>query len=92
MTPTPFETGFPDGAQYGFGTIIWEDDGIKSYGHTGFMFGYVAIVQYVPQYDIALALLINTDDLPPGAGLFSYLNGFKTILFETLKQKQGAKP
>lgn len=85
-TPAPFETGFSDGAGYGFATFVWEQNGIQSYGHTGFMFGYVAIVEYVPKYDTALALLINTDNLPQGQNLNAYLNQIKEKLAKALEQ------
>ena len=85
-TPAPFDTGFRDGAGYGFATFVWEQDGTKSYGHTGFMFGYVAIVEYIPKYDAALALLINTDNLPQGHTLNAYLNQIKEQLAKELEQ------
>ena len=84
-SPSPFEAELPDNAQYGLGTFIWKNDGVVSYGHSGFMFGYVAIVEYMPELQISLALQINTDKLPERESLYGYLNRFKIIIKNNLK-------
>ncbi len=77
--PVPFDA-LGKSVFYGIGTIIWKGPEAVSYGHTGFFPGYRSIMQYVPEYDISLAMQINTDKLPEGMSLHSYLNSFKAIL------------
>ncbi len=81
--PGPHKAELPNDAQYGLGTFIWENEGIKSYGHTGFMFGYLALMEYIPEYDIALAIQVNTDQLPEGESLYTYRSRIKEILLST---------
>lgn len=84
-TPSEFKTELPDGARYGFGTFVWDNDGEVSYGHSGFMFGYVAIMEYLPKYNVSIALQVNTDQLPKGESLYGYLGQFKKALIRELK-------
>ncbi len=49
---------------YGHGCMLWVLDRIVSYGHTGFMPGFLSVVEWLPGYATALALQINTDCLP----------------------------
>lgn len=55
-------TGEPSRTGYGFGTEIWgNDDGEIWYGHSGFMPGFMSVVQYVPELKLAMAMQINAD-------------------------------
>lgn len=77
VTPVPFSTSLPENAGYGLGCIIGETNGIKFYGHSGFVPGYLTIVQYLPAYDMALAMQVNTDALH-GEGFQAMFNEMKT--------------
>ncbi len=48
------------GQPYGLGTRIWNIGGIPHHGHTGSLMNYRAILMYVPESDIAIA--IHTHD------------------------------
>ncbi|MBK8056253.1 MAG: serine hydrolase [Saprospiraceae bacterium] len=44
------------GQNYGYGTRLWDLNGIKHYGHTGALMDYRAIVMYVPSKDMSIAM------------------------------------
>lgn len=46
---------------YGLGTQIFATSYGIAYGHTGFMPGFLSLMAYLPDYDIAVALQVNTD-------------------------------
>jgi len=48
FTPAKPETDLFENAKYGLGCFIGETNGVKYYGHTGFVPGYITMVQYVP--------------------------------------------
>jgi D-alanyl-D-alanine carboxypeptidase len=78
-SPGPWPTELGTNIDYGFATFIWEDDPVR-YGHTGFMFGYMAIVEYLPERDIAIALQLNCDRLPEGDNIAEYTQKVREIL------------
>lgn len=47
------------GDQYGFGTRLWDDLGIRHIGHSGYLMGYRSILLYLPEYKVTLALSAN---------------------------------
>lgn len=61
LTTAPFPTTLPANARYGLGCIIGENE--AWYGHTGFVPGYITILQYIPEQGLALAMQVNTDAL-----------------------------
>ena len=82
LTPAPFPTPLSEKAGYGLGTFIGENSGIAYYGHTGFVPGFVTILQYVPRCGLALALQVNTDDLRGDDSLLRLFNDLKHIALE----------
>jgi CubicO group peptidase (beta-lactamase class C family) len=48
-----FEKG---GDHYGLGMRMWDDHGIRHFGHTGALMGYRSILMYLPEYDTTIAL------------------------------------
>lgn len=57
----PVGTDFADGARYGLGVIVWQTDRGPVWGHSGFVPGFNAVLQHLPQEGITLALLCNSD-------------------------------
>jgi D-alanyl-D-alanine carboxypeptidase len=80
LTPAPYETTLFEGAGYGLGSFIAETDGVKYYGHTGFCPGYITYVQYLPDYNIALALQVNDDSSHDNFSLKEYFNTIKQVV------------
>jgi D-alanyl-D-alanine carboxypeptidase len=62
-TPVPFRTGLPDQASYGLGCMVGETDGVRFQGHSGFVPGYLTIMQYLPEKELSVAMQVNTDSL-----------------------------
>lgn len=85
LTPAPYATTLFENARYGLGCFIGETHGIRYYGHTGFVPGYITIMQYLPDYDLAMAFQINTDSLhgDPSKIIF---NDLKAIVLRDSKQ------
>lgn len=44
------------GDHYGLGMRMWDDHGIKHFGHTGALMGYRSILMYLPEYETTIAL------------------------------------
>ncbi len=80
LTPAPFETTLFEDAGYGLGSFIAETDGVTYYGHTGFVPGYITYVQYLPDYNIALALQVNDDSSHDNFSLKKYFNTIKKVV------------
>lgn len=79
LAPVPFRTLLFEDAGYGLGCMIGQTDGVTHYGHTGFAPGYVTLVQYLPDAQIAIAMQFNTDA--------SHGNDRMKVLFNALKRK-----
>ena len=73
-TPGPHPAKLADEGQYGMGAIIWNQDDPLRIGHSGFMPGYISVMQYVPEYDLAMAIQINTDDAPKEESLHAFMD------------------
>ena len=80
LTPAPYETTLFEDARYGLGSFIAETDGVTWYGHTGFSPGYITYVQYLPDYNIALALQVNDDSSHDNFSLKEYFNTIKKVV------------
>jgi D-alanyl-D-alanine carboxypeptidase len=80
LTPAPYVTTLFEGAGYGLGSFIAETDGVTYYGHTGFSPGYITYVQYLPGYNIALALQVNDDSSHDNFSLKEYFNTIKQVV------------
>lgn len=63
VTPVPFNTTLAEGAGYGLGCFIGGHDDVRYFGHTGFVPGYITILQYLPGNGMALAMQMNSDSL-----------------------------
>ncbi len=89
LTPAPFETTLFEGAGYGLGSFIGETDGVTYYGHTGFSPGYITYVQYLPEYNIALAFQVNDDSSHSNFSLKEYFNTIKEVVLNHRPEKAG---
>jgi len=85
-TPVPFQAALPDRAKYGMGTFVWETRYGKSFGHSGFMPGYMALMEYIPEYGISLAIQLNTDQ-GIKKSLYNYLDPFREQVISYLKNQ-----
>jgi len=78
---------------YGLGVEIGEGRWGKSYGHDGLFPGYVAAMAYFPQYQVAVAIQVNTDrEKQVGAGLSGYLDEAMKIIVGELTGKKFEAP
>lgn len=80
LTPAPYRTTLFEDARYGLGSFIASTNGVTWYGHTGFSPGYITYVQYLPDYDIALALQVNDDSSHDNFSLKEYFNTIKQVV------------
>ena len=80
LTPAPLETTLFEDAEYGLGNFIAATEGVTWYGHTGFAPGYITYVQYLPDYNIALALQVNDDSSHDNFSLKKYFNTIKKVV------------
>jgi len=85
FTPAPFNTSLFENAKYGLGCFIGETNGVKFYGHTGFVPGYITYVQYIPKYDIAFAFQFNDDSSHENFSMKSFFNSIKNEVIENYK-------
>lgn len=81
LTPAPYKTTLFENAAYGLGCIMGETDGIKHLGHTGFVPGYITIVQFIPKYDLSIAFQFNSDKLHGDLSKLIF-NKLKNIIIE----------
>ncbi len=51
-----------EGAEYGLGVMRWDTEWGEAWGHTGSMQGFQSTLWYLPQFDLAIAVLINAGD------------------------------
>lgn len=78
---------------YGLGVEIAEGRWGKSYGHDGLFPGYVAAMAYFPQYQVAVAIQVNTDrEKQVGQGLSAYLDEVMKIIVSELTGKKFPEP
>ncbi len=62
-TPAPLKTTLVENAGYGLGCFVGENNGVRYYGHTGFVPGYITILHYLPDRRISMAMQFNCDKL-----------------------------
>jgi len=91
LTPAPYETPLFENARYGLGCFIGETEGVRYYGHTGFVPGYITYLQYLPDYNIALALQVNNDSSHDNFSLKKYFNTIKKVVIN-LQDLSFSKP
>src|SRR5882724_3608718 len=63
----PAKTGKND--EYGLGVQIRHTDFGVTYGHGGWFPGYLSEMEYFPEYHVAIAMQINTDDFAKTKGI-----------------------
>lgn len=68
VTPCGVPTDFPEGADYGLGAILWKTKLGPAWGHSGFVPGFNAVLQHLPEQRVTLALLCNADSALKGPG------------------------
>jgi D-alanyl-D-alanine carboxypeptidase len=70
---TEMEKGVPaktgKGDEYGLGVQIRHTDFGVTYGHGGWFPGYLSEMEYFPEYRVAIAMQINTDDFAKTRGI-----------------------
>jgi len=91
LTPAPYKTTLFEDAGYGLGSFIAETNGVRYYGHTGFSPGYITYVQYLPGYNIALALQVNDDSSHENFSLKEYFNTIKQVVLNHNSPISGSK-
>lgn len=91
LTPAPYKTTLFEDAGYGLGSFIAETDGVKYYSHTGFSPGYITYLQYLPDYQIALALQVNDDSSHDNFSLKEYFNTIKQVVLNHNSPTSGSK-
>lgn len=61
-SPVNRQTGVPNPATgYGLGAEVFATSYGVAYGHSGFMPGFLSLMAYLPDYNMAVALQVNTD-------------------------------
>ena len=87
LTPAPFETNLFENAGYGLGCFIGETDGIVYYGHTGFAPGYRTFMQYIPAYELSIAMQMNTDSPKDNYNVKEFFNRLKNAVIENCNER-----
>lgn len=78
---------------YGLGVEIGDGRWGESYGHDGLFPGYVAAMAYFPQYQVAVAIQVNTDrEKQVGQGLSGYLDEVMKIIVGEIGGKKFEEP
>jgi CubicO group peptidase (beta-lactamase class C family) len=65
--------GYEPSIPYGLGVQALDVSGIRTLGHSGRFLGFRAVVRYVPEDDIAIAVLTNQSRVNPGVIVQSLL-------------------
>lgn len=60
-TPSGQRTDMADGAEYGLGLILWQTPFGPAWGHSGFVPGFNAVLEHLPEQGVTLALMCNSD-------------------------------
>jgi D-alanyl-D-alanine carboxypeptidase len=80
-------------AGYGLGVEIGDGRWGKTHGHDGLFPGYVSDMAYFPQYQLALAIQVNTDrEKQLGKDLSAYLDDVMKIIVGELTGKKFEEP
>lgn len=80
------------GTKYGLGVIITPTPQGLTYGHSGFMPGYISVMAWYVEHDLALALQFNTDDFRRiGQRPRRYLDQLVPMLVEFQKARKKAE-
>jgi D-alanyl-D-alanine carboxypeptidase len=58
--------GYEPSIPYGLGVQALDVNGQPTFGHSGRFVGFRAVVRYVPQYDVSIAVLTNQSRVDPG--------------------------
>ncbi len=90
MVSHPVRTDFADGARYGLGVIVWETDRGPVWGHSGFVPGFNAVLQHLPEEGITLALLCNRDTALKAPGRSPHAVAQR--LFKVVRPGTGSAP
>ncbi|MBM4014610.1 MAG: beta-lactamase family protein [Planctomycetes bacterium] len=59
--PVPGRDGSFDVVRYGLGLMTGERDGVAWYGHGGNIEGFNTWIEWLPDHDLALVALVNTE-------------------------------
>jgi D-alanyl-D-alanine carboxypeptidase len=79
IKPVQKKTTLVENAGYGYGCFVGEHNGVKYLGHTGFVPGYITVMHYLPDYGIAMAMQLNSDNLH-GKEATEVFNKLKEVL------------
>jgi D-alanyl-D-alanine carboxypeptidase len=80
LSSSGFQTTLVENAGYGLGVFIGKTNNILYYGHTGFVPGFRTVMEYLPEYKIALAMQVNTDKISQGKHPIMDLNVLKSLI------------
>lgn len=67
--PQPIADITPQFSGYGFGWYVQDYRGVKVVQHSGAVFGVLAFVALVPEQDLGIALMVNSEDVDVLRGL-----------------------
>jgi len=82
----------PEGGRYGLGVVDYSQIlGVQAIGHAGAALGYTGAALYLPEYDLALAWLINTGESPPDLAS-QMMSSAWASLFAVIQKYQGDSP
>jgi len=87
LKPLDYNSGKPGKTGYGLGVQVWDSPYGLVYGHGGIFPGYQTYMVYLPKYDLALSIQINSDRtrLAKAKDLYNYFTGFFPILVNHIK-------
>lgn len=81
----------PDGTAYGLGIVDFTDVlGMSAFGHGGSALGYSAAALYLPEYNAAVAWLVNTGESPVGLASEIMWNTWSALSEVLLRHAQPA--
>lgn len=89
MVSRPVDTNFTDGGRYGLGVIVWDTEHGPVWGHSGFVPGFNAVLQHLPEEGVTLALLCNSDTALKAPGRSPH--GVAQRLFQILRADAKAR-
>jgi D-alanyl-D-alanine carboxypeptidase len=80
LTSSGVQTSLFENAEYGLGVFLGKTNNISYYGHTGFVPGYRTVMEYVPNYKIAMAMQVNADKQQQGKHPIMDFNVLKSLI------------
>ncbi len=92
VTGSGVKTDFPDGAAYGLGAILWHSELGPAWGHSGFVPGFNAVLEHLPEQGVTLALLCNSDVALKGPGRTPHAAAQRLLKVARTATSPGSRP